>query len=148
MALKIPNALYNQLRRHGEASYPHECCGVLVGEFDEAGGKAVRGVVQCGNTRTDSPANRFLFIDVNPGSICTPAFGVDMNEELFVHYPSTLHGGLGVVSFADNHVESHKWLDLRTTRAIANGQQYIPHNEPSPNNQDLRWIGDRTTSKK
>jgi len=59
MALKIPNALYNQLRRHGEASYPHECCGVLVGEFDEAGGKAVRGVVQCGNTRTDSPANRY-----------------------------------------------------------------------------------------
>jgi prepilin-type N-terminal cleavage/methylation domain-containing protein len=96
----------------------------------------------------DSPANRFLFIDVNPGSICTPAFGVDMNEELFVHYPSTLHGGLGVVSFADNHVESHKWLDPRTTRAIAKGQQYIPHNEPSPNNQDLRWIGDRTTSKK
>jgi proteasome lid subunit RPN8/RPN11 len=59
MALKIPNALYNQLRRHGEASYPRECCGVLVGVFDEAGGKAVMKSVQCGNTRTDSPANRY-----------------------------------------------------------------------------------------
>lgn len=59
MALKIPNALYNQLRRHGEASYPHECCGVLVGGFDEAGGKVVMKSVQCGNTRTDSPANRY-----------------------------------------------------------------------------------------
>jgi proteasome lid subunit RPN8/RPN11 len=59
MALKIPNALYNQLRQHGEASYPHECCGVLVGGFDEAGGKVVMKSVQCGNTRTDSPANRY-----------------------------------------------------------------------------------------
>ena len=59
MALKIPRALYDQLRQHGEATYPHECCGVLVGEFDEAGGKAVRTVVQCGNTRTDSPQNRY-----------------------------------------------------------------------------------------
>jgi proteasome lid subunit RPN8/RPN11 len=59
MALKIPNTLYMQLRRHGEASYPHECCGVLVGVFDEAGGKVVMKSVQCGNTRTDSPANRY-----------------------------------------------------------------------------------------
>lgn len=59
MALKIPRALYDQLRQHGEATYPHECCGVLVGEFDDAGGKVVRTVVQCGNTRTDSPQNRY-----------------------------------------------------------------------------------------
>ena len=59
MALKIPRALYDQLRQHGEATYPHECCGVLVGEFDEAYGKVVRTVVQCRNTRTDSPQNRY-----------------------------------------------------------------------------------------
>jgi len=59
MALTIPLALYDQLRHHGEVTYPHECCGVLVGEFDETGGKAVKAVVECGNTRTDSPANRY-----------------------------------------------------------------------------------------
>jgi proteasome lid subunit RPN8/RPN11 len=59
MALKIPINVYDQLRQHGEATYPHECCGVLVGEFDEAGGKAVKASVQCGNTRTDSLANRY-----------------------------------------------------------------------------------------
>jgi proteasome lid subunit RPN8/RPN11 len=59
MALKIPGALYNQLRRHGEATYPHECCGVLVGQFGEAAIKTVKTVVECGNTRTDSPANRY-----------------------------------------------------------------------------------------
>lgn len=59
MALRIPRVLYDQLRQHGEATYPHECCGVLVGEFDEAGGKAIKAVVLCGNTRTDSPQNRY-----------------------------------------------------------------------------------------
>ena len=59
MALTIPDALYKQLREHGEATYPHECCGVLVGEFDETGGKTIKAVVPCGNTRTDSPANRY-----------------------------------------------------------------------------------------
>jgi len=59
MALKISNTLYDQLRQHGEATYPYECCGVLVGEFGEAGGKTVKSAVQCGNTRTDSPANRY-----------------------------------------------------------------------------------------
>jgi len=59
VALRIPRALYDQLRQHGEATYPHECCGVLVGEFDEAGGKVVKAAVQCGNTRTDSPQNRY-----------------------------------------------------------------------------------------
>ncbi|MGA2833658.1 MAG: M67 family metallopeptidase [Terracidiphilus sp.] len=59
MALRIPRALYDQLRQHGEVTYPHECCGVLVGEFDEAGGKVVKAAVQCGNTRTDSPQNRY-----------------------------------------------------------------------------------------
>ena len=59
MELTIPLTLYNQLRQHGEATYPHECCGVLIGAFAEAGGKIVKAIVQCGNTRTDSPENRY-----------------------------------------------------------------------------------------
>jgi proteasome lid subunit RPN8/RPN11 len=59
MALKIPKTLLDQLRQHGEATYPYECCGVLLGALDPAGGKAVRAVAECGNTRTDSPRNRY-----------------------------------------------------------------------------------------
>ena len=59
MALKMSRSLYEQLRRHGEETYPHECCGVLVGSFDEEGGKKVAAAVRCGNTRTDSPQNRY-----------------------------------------------------------------------------------------
>jgi prepilin-type N-terminal cleavage/methylation domain-containing protein len=95
----------------------------------------------------DSAANRFVFMDVNPASICTPGFGVDMTAETFIHVPSDLHRRSGVVSFADSHVESHKWLDPRTRMGIPAGSQFIPHGIPSPRNQDLDWITWRTSSK-
>lgn len=109
---------------------------------------AYRVYLKSSDLASDSPANRFVFIDVNPASICTPAFGVDMNMQSFVHYPSSLHRGLGVVSFADNHVEGHKWVDPRTDIGLPAGQQYIPHNMASSGNTDLRWIGERATSRK
>jgi proteasome lid subunit RPN8/RPN11 len=59
MALIVPQVAYEQIRKHGEETYPHECCGVLVGEFDEASNKVVKSIVPCGNTRTDSPRNRY-----------------------------------------------------------------------------------------
>jgi len=93
-------------------------------------------------------ANRFVFIDVNPGSICTPGFGVDMAVDSFVHYPSTLHRGQGVVSFADSHVEAHKWVDGRTRRNLTAGSVMIPHWEASIGNADLKWIRDHTTVRK
>ena len=49
---------YAALRAHGEETYPHECCGVLLGRFSDAGNE-VRGIVQAGNTRTDSAHNRY-----------------------------------------------------------------------------------------
>jgi prepilin-type N-terminal cleavage/methylation domain-containing protein len=96
----------------------------------------------------DPAVNRFVFIDVNPASICTPGFGVNMTSDSFVHYPSTFHRGLGVVSFGDGHVEPHKWLDARTRKGLPGGAAYIPHNDPSPNNPDLKWIRERTTIRK
>jgi proteasome lid subunit RPN8/RPN11 len=59
MALRISRDLLEQLRKHGEETYPHECCGILVGDFDDAGGKLVEAVAPCGNTRMDSPQNRY-----------------------------------------------------------------------------------------
>ena len=60
--LKLPQPAYIALRQHGEETYPYECCGVLLGQFDdgaEAGSKTVSRVARCGNTREDSPHNRY-----------------------------------------------------------------------------------------
>lgn len=57
--LKISRSDYEALRQHGEETYPHECCGVLLGSFGDEGEKAVARVARCGNTRDDSPHNRY-----------------------------------------------------------------------------------------
>ncbi len=96
----------------------------------------------------DAPDNRFVFVDVNPASICTPGFGVDMTLKTWIHLPSSLHRQGGVLAFADGHVEPHRWVDRRTAVRPAGGVGYIAHGTSSPNNQDLTWLGERTTSKK
>jgi len=56
--LKISHQDYAEIRRHGEATYPHECCGVLLGQMD-GDVRTVTSTARCGNTRTDSPQNRY-----------------------------------------------------------------------------------------
>ena len=56
--LTFSQADYDEIRRHGEETYPHECCGVLLGQFSEDG-LILEATVRCGNTRTDSPQNRY-----------------------------------------------------------------------------------------
>jgi proteasome lid subunit RPN8/RPN11 len=57
--LKISQSDYVSLRQHGEETYPHECCGVLLGQFDEDSAKVVSRIARCGNARADSPHNRY-----------------------------------------------------------------------------------------
>jgi proteasome lid subunit RPN8/RPN11 len=56
--LKIERTNYESLRQHGEETYPHECCGVLLGEMN-GDARRVTSIARCGNTRTDSPQNRY-----------------------------------------------------------------------------------------
>jgi proteasome lid subunit RPN8/RPN11 len=57
--LKLSQSEYASLRQHGEETYPHECCGVLLGRFGDDGLKTVSRIARCGNTRADSPHNRY-----------------------------------------------------------------------------------------
>ena len=57
--LKLSHAHYAALRRHGEETYPQECCGVLLGGANDDGTRVVTSTARCGNTRTDSPENRY-----------------------------------------------------------------------------------------
>jgi proteasome lid subunit RPN8/RPN11 len=57
--LKIDRKNYDAFRRHGEETYPYECCGVLLGRFEDDGTRTVTSIARCGNTRTDSAHNRY-----------------------------------------------------------------------------------------
>jgi proteasome lid subunit RPN8/RPN11 len=56
--LKLSQSLYHALRTHGEETYPHECCGVLLGQMD-GDTRTVTSAARAGNTRTDSAHNRY-----------------------------------------------------------------------------------------
>jgi proteasome lid subunit RPN8/RPN11 len=57
--LRLSKSDFEALRRHGEETYPHECCGVLLGQFEDYGTRRVTSIGRCGNTRDDSPHNRY-----------------------------------------------------------------------------------------
>ena len=52
-----------EIRRHGEAEYPHECCGLLIGRFDEGGRKVVTEIHPVSNAREEQARhNRSLIL--------------------------------------------------------------------------------------
>ena len=83
------------------------------------------------------PASFFVFVEVNPDSICWPFFGVTMAPN-FHMYPASYHYGSAALSFADGHMEFKDWQDPRTKNPV--DVNWHRHNQPSPNNPDLDWI--------
>ena len=56
--LKLSYSDYEALRAHGDETFPHECCGVLLGK-SEPDGNHVHQIVRAGNTRTDRAHDRY-----------------------------------------------------------------------------------------
>jgi prepilin-type N-terminal cleavage/methylation domain-containing protein len=93
-----------------------------------------------------APAKAFVVLDEREDSINDGYWAVDMLNNL-VDYPASYHNGAGGLFFADGHSETKKWLDPRTTPLLKKGE-LIPLNVASPDNQDLDWIRERSTSRK
>lgn len=103
--LIIKQPEYESLRRHGEETYPYECCGALLGTFKD-GNRQVTQVVRCGNTRDDRPQDRY---NIDP-------------KELIAIQRQASQQGLEIVGFYHSHpdhpaqwsqtdlAEAH-WLD-------------------------------------
>jgi len=57
--LSISETVNQAIRRHGQETYPHECCGALVGTTGDAESRVV-DVVPLPNTTEEGPRRRFL----------------------------------------------------------------------------------------
>ena len=55
--LTISKELAEKIRAHGAETYPHECCGALLGKDSEP--REILGLFPLINRRDDSPRNRF-----------------------------------------------------------------------------------------
>ena len=58
MTLRLPSAIADEIRRHGEGAYPAECCGALIGRVEGEANEVMR-LAPAVNRRTDDP-HRYL----------------------------------------------------------------------------------------
>jgi proteasome lid subunit RPN8/RPN11 len=63
--LKLRRDLAAKIQAHGMETYPHECCGAILGR-DSDGSREVLDLLPLANRREDSPRNRF---EVTPGDV-------------------------------------------------------------------------------
>jgi prepilin-type processing-associated H-X9-DG protein len=92
------------------------------------------------------PTRLFIFTDEHPDSIDDGSFAVDLergNSQKYRDFPAAYHSGRGTFSFADGHVELHKWLHPDTKQPIKHNGE-IPKGKESPNNVDITWMQDRS----
>jgi len=64
-ALRIRDDLARRIHAHGVETYPHECCGALLGS-DRDSSREVLDLLPLANRRDDSPRNRF---EVTPDDV-------------------------------------------------------------------------------
>jgi proteasome lid subunit RPN8/RPN11 len=93
---------YEAIRQHGEETYPHECCGVLLGKH-EAISNEVRAIVRAGNTRTDSAHNRYHIAPVELVKIQREGRKAGLDIVGFYHSHPDHPAQWSVTDFAEAH---------------------------------------------
>jgi proteasome lid subunit RPN8/RPN11 len=100
--LHIHYKVYDAMRAHGEETYPHECCGVLLGKSNEQG-NFVRQIVRAGNTRTDSAHNRYNIAPQELVKIQRQARGLGLDIVGFYHSHPDHPAQWSETDFAEAH---------------------------------------------
>jgi prepilin-type N-terminal cleavage/methylation domain-containing protein/prepilin-type processing-associated H-X9-DG protein len=97
---------------------------------------------------TKLPRPEYLvFVDVHEDFLDKCIFNLawDVGRELWHRVPTSRHGGRGTLSYTDNHVELHRWLDPRTrprVEGIYREGEFLGAVTGSP---DWRYLKDRLT---
>ena len=109
-----------------------------------------------GDITAPPPVSLWVIMDEHPDSVDDGYFIVDLdrrNESAqLVSFPANYHNGAASVSYADGHVEAHKWLDEQTRyhNLYCGCLSSYAHNgfyKETPNNPDVAWLQARTSSR-
>jgi len=95
------------------------------------------------------PAMAWVLIDEREDSINDGLFQTDLKNRgasaRIVDYPASYHGQAAGILFADGHAEIKRWVDARTTPPLKRNA-LIPLDVASPNNRDVAWLQERSSS--
>ncbi len=56
--LEIPRSVLDEIQQHMEETYPHECCGLIVGTFSPSS-RVATSSRRCGNLNTERANDRY-----------------------------------------------------------------------------------------
>ncbi|HWF19241.1 MAG TPA: prepilin-type N-terminal cleavage/methylation domain-containing protein [Verrucomicrobiae bacterium] len=140
-----------------------ECCisnGPVNGQWLTGAniGGGCQTVWRCYGKTTDfvapGPSLTFVFADEHPNSINDSQLAFQCAQQgigaPFIDRPANYHNAAGTFSFADGHVEIHKWVgpSLGTGPDFWTGPNYSLNVTSQADNQDLMWIQQRTSAHK
>lgn len=141
---------------HGGVTYPRVrtiAMNSWLAEGRLSGSPGYRVFKKLSDMTQPGPARTWVFIDEREDSIDDDYFAVNMTGApdqprsiIWVNYPASYHGQSAGIAFADGHSELRRWKDARTMPTLVHGK-WLTLNVSSPNNQDLRWLQERTTAK-
>jgi len=118
--LQMPKSIFDNIRSHGEETYPHECCGVLLGH-STAEGWQVASAVRAGNTRTDSAHNRYHIAPVELVKIQREAAKQGLDIAGFYHSHPDHPAQWSPTDFAEAH-----WIGCSyVITQVANGKAQV-----------------------
>jgi prepilin-type N-terminal cleavage/methylation domain-containing protein/prepilin-type processing-associated H-X9-DG protein len=97
-----------------------------------------------------TPSRLYVLLDEHPDSMNAGGYANMMVENpaqtRIIDFPASYHNGAAGISFADGHAEIRKWVDARTMPPVHYNNN-LQLNVASPNNQDMIWLAERTSSR-
>ena len=121
--------------------------GYMNGNRTWGGSEAYRIFRNIDEITRPAPANAWVLITEREDGINDGWFAVDMAGENIVDYPASYHNDAGALMFADGHSEIKKWISPETKPLLEKGAT-LPLNQPSPGNEDMVWLRERSSSLK
>jgi prepilin-type N-terminal cleavage/methylation domain-containing protein/prepilin-type processing-associated H-X9-DG protein len=91
-------------------------------------------------TNIPRPSDIFVFLDEHPDSIDDGYFLNKLEYPKWIDLPASYHDGAATFSFADGHMEPHKWRRLTTKPASIAFEAKLPIKLQSNDLQDFEWI--------
>lgn len=91
------------------------------------------------------PSQIFVFIEEHPDSINDGYFLNYLNTLRWSDLPASYHRGAANLSFADGHLETHRWRYASTTPAARPDSAHLPFAVSPSERQDFDWLTQRTT---
>jgi prepilin-type N-terminal cleavage/methylation domain-containing protein/prepilin-type processing-associated H-X9-DG protein len=111
-----------------------ESRGISMNNFMNGDGLGT-GIVNTKSSNIRLPSGQYITIDEDSGSINDGMFQVEgqalnANPVNLHDWPATYHGNAGEISFADGHVEIHRWLSLgKAPAGYSNGPMGFPNSK-------------------